>query len=106
LPINKWAERINIAQYTENPVDDSTDEGHARFLQVRDSVVSELKKLRAWMPLEDIRKLDREDPRRGEALVIQYLVKDVAEANSVADFDRHMEYIYHWADEHRVWLSG
>lgn len=70
IKVNEW-----ISRYPKSEVNDHTDEGYEKFLEIRKGVTDELRTLSMWASEEDIAKMSRDDPSRGQALVLSNLVK-------------------------------
>ncbi|WP_274916826.1 hypothetical protein [Streptomyces sp. WZ-12] len=109
-PVNVWIEELDVNQHIDaaRGLDLTTEEGAARFEQVKEAVCTELRKSRHYRTDEQLQQL-RSNPRtneRGEGLVLARLIRDLKEAGSVEQFDREMKYVYLWGNDRRVWLGG
>ena len=107
MPTNVWVETLDIKPHISlgRNIDWSTEEGITEFEGIVSKVSEVLKQSIFYVSDEEFMKMDRLDDKNKAIVQLRTIIQWLEEAGSPDKYSSELRYLYHWADENRVWLG-
>ncbi|UQA91357.1 hypothetical protein [Streptomyces halobius] len=108
MPTNVWVETLDIKKHIvlDHNIDMSTEDGIAEFEGIVSKVSDVLKHSNFYVSDVEFEKLDRMADENKAIVQLRTIIGWLEESGSPGKCTDELQYLYHWADENRVWLGN
>lgn len=108
MPVNVWIETLDIKPIIvlDHDIDISSETGIEEFEDIKSRVTTVLKTSLYYVSDEEYAAMDRTDPDFKPNVQLHTVMKWLEESGSPEQYSENLNYLYNWADDHRVWLGA